>query len=197
MLQKQSINQVGGPPGFEPLKAYGAMGRKRNSRKQGRDETGRLGKDSVLELLGAARQEGLRAVRFLPISVWPLHALFLGAKDTHFKRYTGGAFPLGPGHQAAASTHPLFVLEKVGNLAHRVCPCSSQRFFNQRFIDKGCKLEHTSYVVAERTYLVEECVFQVPKDSGFLWSLRYWGRVPECCLRHEVQEDQDGQDDQG
>jgi hypothetical protein len=171
------------------------MGRKRNSRKQGRGGAGRLGEDAVLELLGAARQEGLHAVRFLPTSVWPQHALFVGAKDAHFKRYTGGAFPLGPGQ--AASTHPLFVLEKVGNLAHRVCPCSSRRFFNQRFIDQGCKLEHTAYVVAERTYLVEECVFQVPKDSGFLWSLRYWGKVPDCCLREENPADQDDNHDQG
>jgi hypothetical protein len=127
------------------------------------------------------RQQKMHAVRFLPLSVWPERALFVGAKDVHLKRLTSGAFPAQEAQ--LPSTHPLFVLEKIGGLAHRVCPCSSQRFFNRRFIAQGCTLEHTCYVVAERTYLVEECVFQVPKDSGFLWSLRYWGKVPQACVQ--------------
>jgi hypothetical protein len=171
------------PPGGAAPLARIHMARRKNSRGERPRPAGGLGKEAVVDLLGGMRQQGMRAVRFLPVSVWPEHALFVGAKDAHLKRLTGGAFPV-PGGQLL-STHPIFVLEKTGSLAHRVCPCSSQCFFNRRFITQGCALEHTCYVMAERTYLVEECVFQVPKDSGFLWSLRYWGKVPECCIQEE------------
>jgi hypothetical protein len=156
------------------------MGRKRDKTRARQSSPARLGREAVLDLLGEARQKSAHPVRFLPVSVWPQNALFVGARDPHLKSLTAGAFPQGPAAQS--NSHPLFVLRAVGNLAHRVCPCSSQRFFNQRYIEKGCKLEHTSFVLAERTYLVEECQFQIPKDSAFLWSLRYWGRVPEGCL---------------
>lgn len=159
------------------------MGRKRDKAQSRQSSGARLGCNTVLELLGQARQQAAHPVRFLPVILWPQNALFVGARDARLKGLTAGAFPLGPGSQS--SSHPLFVLEAVGNLAHRVCPCSSRRFFNQRYIEKGCKLDHTSFVMAERTYLVEECLFQIPKDSAFLWSLRYWGRVPDSCIKRE------------
>ncbi len=164
------------------------MGRKRDKSKARQSSRERLGREAVLDLLGEARQKSAHPVRFLPVSVWPQNALFVGARDPQLKGLTTGAFPQGPA--SPSGSHPLFVLQAVGNLAHRVCPCSSQRFFNQRYIEKGCKLDHTSFVLAERTYLVEECRFQIPKDSAFLWSLRYWGRVPEGCLRR-VTDDED------
>lgn len=163
------------------------MGRKKDKAKARQASETRLGQNTVLTLLGEAQKQSAHPIRFLPVSVWPKSALFVGARDSRLKNLTGGAFPVGAGLQA--NSHPLFVLETVGNLAHRVCPCSSQRFFNQRFIEKGCKLEHTLFVMTERTYLVEECVFQVPKDSDFLWSLRYWGRVPEGCIQRMEDDD--------
>lgn len=163
------------------------MGRKRNKDKARQANSTRLGPNAVLALVEEARKQSGHPIRFLPVSVWPQNALFVGARDARLKSLTGGVFPVGPGSQS--SSHPLFVLTIVGNLAHRVCPCSSQRFFNQRFIEKGCKLDHTSFVMAERTYLVEECVFQIPKDSDFLWSLRYWGRVPEACIKRTEDDD--------
>lgn len=163
------------------------MGRKRDKTKARQSSRERLGREAVLDLLGEARQKSAHPVRFLPVSVWPQNAMFVGARDPQLKNLTAGAFPQGPAHQD--NSHPLFVLQAVGNLAHRVCPCSSQRFFNQRYIEKGCKLDHTAFVLAERTYLVEECLFQIPKDSAFLWSLRYWGRVPAGCLKRVGDDD--------
>lgn len=163
------------------------MGRKKDKAKTRQAPGARLGRNTVLELLGEARKQSAHPIRFLPVSVWPQNALFVGARDARLKSLTGGVFPVGPGSHS--SSHPLFVLDIVANLAHRVCPCSSQRFFNQKFIEKGCKLDHTSFVLTERTYLVEECVFQIPKDSDFLWSLRYWGRVPESCIKRTEGDD--------
>ncbi len=182
MLGNQlGIELITAPPGAGPPLVREYMSRKRKSRAQPNRPAGALGRESVVDLLAGMRQQGMQAVRFLPVSVWPERALFVGAKDGYLKRLTSGAFPVRESQEP--STHPLFVLARNGSLAHRVCPCSSQCFFNRRFITKGCTLEHTGYVLAERTYLVEECVFQVPKDSGFLWSLRYWGRVPEGCIQ--------------
>jgi len=127
--------------------------------------------------------QGSCAIRFLPLAVWPQRALFVGAKDRNIKYLTKGAFPTV--RKPLAKTHPLFVLETVSNLAHRVCPCSTKRYLNHHFIPEGCELEHTSYRIAKRTYLVEDCIFQVPKDKNFLWSLRYWGKVPDGCIKKD------------
>ncbi|WP_338601233.1 hypothetical protein [Desulfoferula mesophila] len=139
------------------------------------------GSKQVMDKLNQSRGKFARGIRFIPPNLWEERCLFVGAKDNALRHLTRGEFA----SQAASSgkTHPIFVLQRIGNAGHRLCPCSSKRLHNQRYIEQGCRLEHTSYVIARRTYLVEECVFQVPSDPGFLWSLRYWGRVPENCLR--------------
>jgi hypothetical protein len=143
-------------------------------------EERRYGGQRILDLVDRGARQAGRGVRFLPLTHWDRRAMFVGAKDKYLSHFTGGRF--AKGSQGPAGTHPLFVLERVANLAHRVCPCSSQAYSNLRYIEQGCVLRHTSYVVAQRTYLVEHCSFQVPQDRGFLWGLRYWGRVPEDCL---------------
>lgn len=158
------------------------MGRRKNKGRAGRRK--RYDGEAVLELVDRQAQKAGRAIRFLPLTHWEAGALFLGAKDSQLARYSGGRFGGSPASDKA--THPLFVLEKVANLAHKVCPCSTRAYSNRRYIEKGCVLRHTSYVVAWRTYLVEHCCFQVPQDKSFLWSLRFWGLVPAQCL-HEVE----------
>jgi hypothetical protein len=142
-----------------------------------------VGRQKVLEAVEEKRGQGANTIRFLPVAYWPENGLFAGARDAKLHTYTKGRFQEKLKDRQA--THPIFVLKRLGSLAHRVCPCSSKKYQNQRAIPKGCVLEHTYYVVRQRTYLVEDCVFQIPKDKQFIWNLRYWGRVPETNLESE------------
>jgi hypothetical protein len=160
-----------------------AMSRKKGRSKPAGVSRETVNREKVLESIDAKRTQGTRSIRFLPVAFWPENGLFVGAKDTGLRTFTGGRFQTKA--ETSAGTHPIFVLQKVGNLAHQVCPCSTKKYMNKRAIPKGCVLEHTFYVVQERTFLVEDCVFQVPKDKNFIWNLRYWGRVPETRLESE------------
>ncbi|KMY68946.1 hypothetical protein AAU61_05125 [Desulfocarbo indianensis] len=159
------------------------MGRRKGKRKPPPDSRETVGRQSLLDKLAEQRGRGGNSIRFLPLLAWPERGLFVGAKDASLRQFTQGGFHARSGE--APGSHPIFVLQQLGNLAHRVCPCSTRKYANKRAIPQGCVLEHTLYVVRERTYLVEDCVFPVPRDKNFLWSLRYWGRVPESRLETE------------
>lgn len=104
---------------------------------------------------------------------------FHGAFDVGLREATG-VFPatLRPDRK----THPLFVLERLGDLGHRVCPCSSRNWAARRFIREGCVLEITGRVTDRNSYLVESCAFNLPLDPEFWEPLLFMGRVPEPCL---------------
>lgn len=159
------------------------MVRRKGKRQPPAAERETVDRKKLLDGLGRQRGQGASSIRFLPLAIWPERGLFAGAKDASLRKFTAGRFQAKK--TSTSSSHPIFVLRKVGNLAHRVCPCSTKKYYNKRAITKGCVLEHTSYVLKERTYLVEDCVFQIPKDKRFLWNLRYWGRVPETDLESE------------
>lgn len=142
-----------------------------------------VNREKLLDGLEEQRRQGGASIRFLPLAVWPERGLFAGAGDASLRKCTGGRFQAK--EESPAGTHPIFVIQKVGNLAHRVCPCSTKKYSNKRAIPQGCVLEHTFYVLKQRTYLVEDCIFSIPKDKRFVWSLRYWGRVPESDLEPE------------
>jgi hypothetical protein len=104
---------------------------------------------------------------------------FQGAFDVELRRATG-VFPAT--FRADRRTHPLFVLDRIADLGHRVCPCSSRNWAAHRFIREGCVLEFTGCVTDRNSYLVESCAFNLPLDPEFWTPLLFMGRVPESCL---------------
>lgn len=119
------------------------------------------------------------AVTRLPPRYWRERMFFRGARDKDLKARTG-EFPATL--RKVSRTHPLFVLKMLGDLGHKVCPCSSKNWGAGRFIRKGCLLETTGREMDRHSYLVESCAFNLPTDPAFVEELRFMGRVPESCL---------------
>jgi hypothetical protein len=105
--------------------------------------------------------------------------LFRGALDVGLREVTG-VFPATL--RDDRKSHPLFVLDRLAGLGHRVCPCSSRNWAARRLIRKGCVLEITGRVADRNSYLVESCAFNLPLSPEFLEPLRFLGRVPAECL---------------
>ncbi len=105
--------------------------------------------------------------------------LFRGAPDSGLREATG-VFPAT--FRSPQGTHPLFVLERLPGLGHRVCPCSSKRFGARRHIRAGCELAYTGRRMDRDSYLVESCTFNLPRTPAFLEPLRFLGLVPPDCL---------------
>lgn len=118
-------------------------------------------------------------IRQLPPRYWQPGMLFTGARD-HFVRDLTGVFPAKLGDKQAS--HPLFVLQVLGGLGHRVCPCSSKDWGERRFIRGGCVLIYTSRATDRDSYLVESCPFNLPADPEFTERLSFFGKVPADCL---------------
>lgn len=118
-------------------------------------------------------------IKFLPPIYWQAGMLFTGARDESLKEHTG-VFPQTM--RSPKSTHPLFVLQPLRNLAHRVCPCSSKDWGSARVIRKGCVLQYTERVIDRDIFPVESCSFNLPMDPEFTRHLFFFGRVPEECL---------------
>lgn len=128
--------------------------------------------EQELELLGSG-------IRQLPPGYWQPGMLFKGARD-HSVRDLTGVFPAKLGDKQAS--HPLFVLQVLGGLGHRVCPCSSKDWGERRFIRSGCVLQYTHRVTDRDSYLVESCPFNLPADPEFRKRLTFLGLVPSDCL---------------
>lgn len=105
--------------------------------------------------------------------------LFRGASDSGLREATG-TFPAT--FRSPHGTHPLFVLETLPGLGHRVCPCSSKSFGVRRRIRKGCVLRYTRRQMDRDSHLVESCAFNLPLAPEFLDPLRFMGLVPPECL---------------
>lgn len=118
-------------------------------------------------------------VKHLPPALWQARMFFHGARDLALRELTG-IFPatLRPDRK----THPLFILESIEGLGHRVCPCSSQNWAARRRIRQGCVLEITGRVTDRDSYLVESCAFNLPLDPEFSQRLLFMGLVPTPCL---------------
>jgi len=118
-------------------------------------------------------------IKRLPPCYWEPRMLFSGASDARVKELTG-EFP----HTVASrkSTHPLFVLKTLQNLAQRVCPCSTKDWGVRRYIRKGCVLHYSEKVTDRVSYLVESCSFNLPMEPAFTHRLVFLGQVPEECL---------------
>lgn len=104
---------------------------------------------------------------------------FQGALDKGLREATG-VFPAT--FRPDRKSHPLYVLDRVGDIGHRVCPCSSRNWAARRFIREGCVLEITQRITDRNSYLVESCLFNLPLDPELWERLLFMGRVPEACL---------------
>jgi hypothetical protein len=121
------------------------------------------------------------SIRYLPPAQWGERMLFSGARDQIMLQTTAGLFPRNP--RQGLRTHPIFVLRTVGNLGHRVCPCSSKRSPARRYIPQGTKLEITQRETDRDSYLVEDVTFTLPEDTEFRRHLFLQGRVPHAAIR--------------
>lgn len=124
----------------------------------------------------------LGAVTGLPLPYWKERMLFRGLQDKLSFQWSGGRFPARPG----SGTHPVFSLKALPDGARfRVCPCSSKRPFGEksfRFIQKGCRLLHTGYIMDRHSYLIEKIQLNIP--DSLAPRLRFLGEVPEEHIRH-------------
>jgi hypothetical protein len=120
------------------------------------------------------------AISYLPPLYWESGMLFRGASDRCLRALTG-TFPAT--FRADRLSHPIFVLQTLTGLGHRVCPCSSKNYGASRLIHKGCRLAHTNRLTERDSYLVEDCSFNVPLDPAFCHHLRFLGLVPSLCLQ--------------
>ena len=105
--------------------------------------------------------------------------LFRGASDVRLREATG-TFPAT--FRSRHGTHPLFMLERLPGLGHRVCPCSSRNFGARRRIRQGCVLIYTEREIDRDSYLVESCAFNLPLAPEFLERLHFMGLAPDECL---------------
>lgn len=119
------------------------------------------------------------SLKRLPPAYWEPSMMFRGALDLKLREITGD-FPMTLRREHR--THPLFVLERVPGLGHRVCPCSSRNFKAPRRIRKGCVLIYSRRETDRDSYLVESCAFTLPEDPSFLEPLVFLGKVPAECL---------------
>lgn len=129
--------------------------------------------------VGPYRHAPGRADEPVPAYRWQPRMLFGNAPDRTLRKLTG-TFPAS--FHPHRSSHPIFVLEPLASLAHRVCPCSSKNFGVRRFIRRGCRLGYTNRITARDTYLVEACSFNIPLDPSFSRHLRFQGLVPSGCI---------------
>lgn len=105
---------------------------------------------------------------------------FHGASDTRLRDFTGEVFPAT--FRGRRTTHPLFVLQSLPKLGHKVCPCSSKNWGTSRYLRGGCRLEITGKHLDRDAYLVEDCAFNLPRDERFVSRLTFIGLVPEDCV---------------
>lgn len=107
---------------------------------------------------------------------------FFGAKDEELSGLTSSRFP---GRVVSGKKHPVFSLKPLPEgVGFQVCPCSSKRPFEEgvfRYIEKGCRLRHTAYIMDRDSYLIELARFNIPVSMA--GRLLFKGEVPADCLR--------------
>ncbi|MFW6180014.1 MAG: hypothetical protein ACOC43_16780 [Desulfohalobiaceae bacterium] len=120
----------------------------------------------------------------LPVSKWEQNMLFSAAKDKWLLQQTGGAFPAAL--RKDKSTHPIFVLQKLGNMGCRICPCTSRPNRGGRYIVQGCRLEITGRSTDRDSYILEQFSFNLPLNPAFKPKLPLMGKVPQTCIRDKT-----------
>ena len=124
----------------------------------------------------------LGAVTHLPLKHWKPHMFFTGARDKDLSVFTNRQFPK---KSVSRKSHPVFSLRKLPqDIGFAVCPCTSSRPFKRsrfRWINKGCKLRPTNFVMDRDSFLIEKVRFNIPRSVAY--RLRFRGEVPDSCLR--------------
>jgi len=138
-----------------------------------------------MELNRVLRRPDLRvlgdSISRLPPVQWKERMFFMGVPDSDLRNRTDGKFPATLRKQM--DTHPVLVLRcRPGG--HLLCPCSSRGNKDRAwYIEKGCQLEMSNYVMDRDSFLVDSHVFTLPLDSRFSRKLFFKGIVPESCIK--------------
>nr|WP_320012202.1 hypothetical protein [uncultured Desulfobulbus sp.] len=120
------------------------------------------------------------AIRSLPPAQWQTNMFFTGAADKELRRQTK-SFPATL--RKDKTTHPVFLL-RASPTGHLLCPCSSKGHPRKfRFIASGCAMEMKDQVMDRDSYLIEQYPFTIPLDYRFQKQLRFFGQVPQTCIR--------------
>ncbi len=140
--------------------------------------------EPTVDLIRSLRRPDLsilgNAILALPPTQWQDRMFFINAPDTELKAVTG-VFPAT--YRPNKSTHPLYIL-RAGSTGHLACPCSSKGHGQRnRFIASGCRLEMKEAVIDRDSFLLEQYRFTLPLDHRLYKAVRFFGRVPESCLR--------------
>lgn len=128
-------------------------------------------KSNILETLGSS-------LRRIPMGLWKENMLFTGADDKELKGKTI-VFPAKV--KRGKSTHPIFVLKRLGNFGYLVCPCTS-KYHRGRYIKDGCLLQVTEEKTDRNSYLLEWLAFSVGNKDPVTKKLLFRGIVPEECI---------------
>lgn len=137
--------------------------------------------DTSTDVWAKRKQEAMAvlagAVTKMPVRFWDENMLFSGVENTWWRLKTLDF----PATNFASGTHPLFVLQKNGNLGYRICPCSSKGG-KSRYIKNGCILLQTGERMDRNSFLVERFAFSLPLTATISPQPRFLGKVPPSCI---------------
>jgi hypothetical protein len=127
-------------------------------------------------------------VSFLGPAHWQPRMIFSGFPDVILKANIAG-FPSSLKGRGLRHSHPIFVLECNSNLSHRTCPCTSKYTPGTKYIQAGCRLEYSRRVMDRTSFILEHFAFNLPAERDWMDKLRFWGKVPEGCIKNPIKQD--------
>lgn len=119
---------------------------------------------------------------------WVEGTMLLGIKNGELLRYTQGEFPRSAwGRDVQLNgTHPLFLVERIGNWGMRFFPCSSSEGDGKAanaatcsFVRKGTLLLRTGNRMPKTTYLIHSIQANLEADNDIVGREHFFGVVPE------------------
>ena len=127
----------------------------------------------------------LSSVTCLPVVYWKPFFFFKGAAEKALLQLTNGLFPATT---TPGKTHPVISLKPLPDgIGYKVSPCSSKRPWNVNVgyaIRKGCRLDHTGYVMDRTSYVIDH--IEVPIPASLATTLFFKGEIPVACIE-EIQ----------
>ena len=119
---------------------------------------------------------------------WEERTCLMGIRNRDLLRYTQGEFPRqGWGKDVPQDgTHPMFLVERIGNWGVRFIPCSSSEGDRDSgnaatcsFIRKDTLLQRTGNRMLKNTYLIHRFQVNLEVDNHVAGREHYFGVVPE------------------
>ena len=119
---------------------------------------------------------------------WEDRTYHVGIRNIDLLRHSNDDFP-HPGWRGTVDlngTHPLFLLERVGNWGLRLIPCSSSEGNGVQanaatcaYIRKGTRLMRTGKRMQKNTFLLHQYQVTLDVDSPVAGRENFFGVVPE------------------